>query len=607
VGRGVSGSGLALLVAGWSAGCQVARTEVVVRVESELAWGEGASLQSVVLTVRRGGAAGPIRSERTTALGRSAGRSALPMHVGVLETSDDRDTPLWLEARGCAGPNGCSADEAAVVQRAVVRFVPESRVLVTLLLASACVGGRCGVEELCVPTTGRCRPAEEATTVVGTGAWPDAGRGVEDRVNVLDARRPDDAGAHAEVLIFDAASAHDAPEEADHAELTDTGTDAEIPEELIFFDVGFPLDAAGSVDREVMVDAQRDASVSNDLLLPDGGVAIDASGDRDDGSLTVDVGLPGEDCGSTPCGQHCSQGFGDCDQDPGNGCEVGLLWSTEHCGTCGRTCSSTQQCVGGSCVVRCASGTATFDALGATRPLVIPPGCRSVTVRAWGGGGGAGGFSNVSSAGGNGGGGGFVSGALAVTPGETLTIFAGGGGSGGCQGCSSRTAGGTPNGGTGGGGDSVGANGGAGGGGGGASQVLRGTTVLLVAGGGGGGGGGQALNSATVGESATSGCATGAAGASAGTGSSTPSTAGAAGGGGGGGGGSGSSVGSAGTFGRAGRGGTCSGATGQNGSGINPAGLTEPGYLAGTGRGGTSVLGNAPGGVGGRVYITWGQ
>ena len=165
---------------GASAGCQVARTEVVVRVESELAWGEGAALQSVVLTVRRGGASGPLRSERTTALGRGAGRSALPMHVGVLEASDDRDTPLWLEARGCAGPNGCSAEEAAVVQRAVVGFVPESRVLVTLLLASACVGVRCGAEELCVPTTGQCRPAVEAATVVGTGGWPDAGRGGAD-------------------------------------------------------------------------------------------------------------------------------------------------------------------------------------------------------------------------------------------------------------------------------------------------------------------------------------------------------------------------------------------------------------------------------------------
>ncbi len=173
--RAVMGALVMAALGASGAGCQVARTEVVVRVESELAWGEGAAVQSVVLTVRRGGATGPMRSQRTTALGRGEGRSALPMHVGVLETSDDRDTPLWLEARGCAGPNGCSAEEAAVVQRAVVRFVPESRVLVTLLLASACVGVRCGVEELCVPTTGRCRPADEATTVVGTGAWPDAG------------------------------------------------------------------------------------------------------------------------------------------------------------------------------------------------------------------------------------------------------------------------------------------------------------------------------------------------------------------------------------------------------------------------------------------------
>jgi len=103
------------------------------------------------------------------------GRSTLPLHVGVLESSDDRDTPLWLEALGCAGPNGCTPANAVVAQRAVVRFVPETTVSVTLLLASACTGSRCRDNELCVPSTGECRAATEAVTEVWTGRVDDAG------------------------------------------------------------------------------------------------------------------------------------------------------------------------------------------------------------------------------------------------------------------------------------------------------------------------------------------------------------------------------------------------------------------------------------------------
>lgn len=35
----------------------------------------------------------------------------------------------------------------------------------------------------------------------------------------------------------------------------------------------------------------------------------------------------------------CNSGFGDCDGDPGNGCEIDLRTSVDHCGTCSRACS----------------------------------------------------------------------------------------------------------------------------------------------------------------------------------------------------------------------------------------------------------------------------
>jgi hypothetical protein len=57
-------------------------------------------------------------------------------------------------------------------------------------------------------------------------------------------------------------------------------------------------------------------------------------------------------CADRACGYLCNEGFGDCDMDPSNGCEVNLRTSTEHCGTCGNTCmlpNATAACVMGRC------------------------------------------------------------------------------------------------------------------------------------------------------------------------------------------------------------------------------------------------------------------
>jgi len=141
-------------------GCEQARTELVVRVESEVAWGSGRAVQSVVLIVRRGGPTGPLRSVRTTALGQ--GREQLPMLVGVIESLDDTDTPVWIEALGCGDPNGCTAETAAVAQRAVVRFVAGQTLEVPLLLASACAGVACASDQRCATSNGHCEAATRA-------------------------------------------------------------------------------------------------------------------------------------------------------------------------------------------------------------------------------------------------------------------------------------------------------------------------------------------------------------------------------------------------------------------------------------------------------------
>jgi hypothetical protein len=147
-------------------GCERPRTELVVRVDSEVAWGPEQSVQSVQLTVRRGGSTGPLRSSRVTVLGTESGRQPLPLYVGVIEGDNDTDTPVWIEALGCATPNGCETTTAVVAQRAVVRFVRGQTQEVPLLLASACVRVRCPSDQRCAVTSGECEAATRAQELV---------------------------------------------------------------------------------------------------------------------------------------------------------------------------------------------------------------------------------------------------------------------------------------------------------------------------------------------------------------------------------------------------------------------------------------------------------
>ena len=75
-------------------------------------------------------------------------------------------------------------------------------------------------------------------------------------------------------------------------------------------------------------------------------------------------------CASSTCGFACRPGFGDCDGDPSNGCEVNLATTGAHCGACGRACGSlsnaTVSCAGARCVVgTCSTGYADCNRLDA--------------------------------------------------------------------------------------------------------------------------------------------------------------------------------------------------------------------------------------------------
>ena len=52
----------------------------------------------------------------------------------------------------------------------------------------------------------------------------------------------------------------------------------------------------------------------------------------------------------------CNAGFADCDGNAANGCEVNLATSMQHCGRCGSACAAGQTCSAGVCGVGCAAG-----------------------------------------------------------------------------------------------------------------------------------------------------------------------------------------------------------------------------------------------------------
>ncbi len=163
---------------GWTAvvlavGCEQPRTELVARVDSDIAWGPDLRVQSVVISVRRGGATGPLRSARTTALGVGGERRVLPLYVGVIADSDI-NTPVWIEALGCGDPSGCTAATAVVAQRAVVPFARGETLEVSLVLAARCAGVTCANEERCAVAGGQCEPATRARETVRPFGGTDA-------------------------------------------------------------------------------------------------------------------------------------------------------------------------------------------------------------------------------------------------------------------------------------------------------------------------------------------------------------------------------------------------------------------------------------------------
>src|SRR5690554_1537556 len=97
---------------------------------------------------------------------------------------------------------------------------------------------------------------------------------------------------------------------------------------------------------------ESDASDASDTEDP----APDGTDDGKDADDEEDAGLiaceTDDDCSfgnnqagvcdeaTHTCAYACDSGFGDCNNDPSDGCEVDLSADTENCGTCGTVCTS---------------------------------------------------------------------------------------------------------------------------------------------------------------------------------------------------------------------------------------------------------------------------
>jgi len=71
-----------------------------------------------------------------------------------------------------------------------------------------------------------------------------------------------------------------------------------------------------------------------------------------------------QQCMNDLCQLSCGTGTGDCDEDPATGCETDTTLTVDHCGACGNACASdngTADCVDSSCAIECDSGWGDCD------------------------------------------------------------------------------------------------------------------------------------------------------------------------------------------------------------------------------------------------------
>jgi hypothetical protein len=116
------------------------------------------------------------------------------------------------------------------------------------------------------------------------------------------------------------------------------------------------------------------------------------------------------------------ENWGNCDNNPSNGCEINLLTNNSHCARCGNACPEGQTCNNGICITN--TGSNTFGYTGNVQNFVVPTGITKLNVELWGAQGGNDGTII-------GGKGGYAKGTLTVQSGSTIYVYVGGKGTDG--------------------------------------------------------------------------------------------------------------------------------------------------------------------------------
>lgn len=336
-------------------GCTRPRTQLVVAVDTDMTWGPTGALRAVQITVRSNDPEGQLRDRRVVELGDA---TPLPASFGVVPLDDDPSRRVWIEVRGC-GESGC--DAPLVTRQAYVGFVEGQTLLLQMTLAGVCRRVECpDATQTCLPSTGSCGSAQvEASTLSAwTGQLPriDAGKAMD--VEALDVT---DGGESADASPGDATDGDEVSDVPDN-DAADVGATEDRPS----------IDAADVGSGDGAVDAPQPIDVGADVgcAATCGGSCVDLQsdpnhcGDCDRACTTSRANSIGA-CVTGSCVVRCAEGYGDCDANPANGCEVDLRASAAHCGSCGSACaarpSATAVCVDGACGFTCSTGAADCD------------------------------------------------------------------------------------------------------------------------------------------------------------------------------------------------------------------------------------------------------
>lgn len=159
-----------------------------------------------------------------------------------------------------------------------------------------------------------------------------------------------------------------APDAADVAPVDGSAVDApqEASAEVSAPDVVSVPDEGGDAPLEVAVDVTPIVDAPADIPQESACASMTAGNCCGVACATGEHGAA-PSCVAGRCVLACVMGWGNCDGNDANGCEVDLSRVTAHCGACGAPCASGRVCSEGACATSCRAGL-----------RMCPDGCRDL-------------------------------------------------------------------------------------------------------------------------------------------------------------------------------------------------------------------------------------